>query len=544
MSAVQKCPRCGGALTAAPGDPARRACPRCGARFVVKPKQAAATVSPAKTPPPAPLPEPNPGAGPGSRLRRLLLAGGLLAALFLLTLAAAAVLIVALWPRGDAQAVAIVPLAEGPTPPPAATEVKRDTEVKPAPEVKPVPPAPRPYAPSPEVNRAIERGVALLKATTVGPLTNLPVPENEQKLSISALLALTLLECGVLPDDPVLAKAVTFVRQGVPALDTTYGMSVTLLMLDRLGAAQDEPAIRRLALQLAAAQTVKGGWSYSARQLTPKQLDELQPLLASEAAPAGGDPALAKLPVVRYRRGQFASLSKDNPPTDDNSNTQFAALALWVARKHRVPVDRALAFAGARFQAFQEPEGPWHYNSQWPNLTGDHRDAMTCAGLLGLAVGRAVDADDEQKPGLATDARAEKALRFLSGTLRRTAAEPVPNPQRPHDQPIGSLSQDDLYYLWSLERVGVLYDLKTIGGVDWHTWGTKLLLAVQNPNGSWSSSFGETVGTCFALLFLKRVNVAKDLTARLQRLGRVKDPLPERTKPSSPQETSPAAPKP
>ncbi len=79
------------------------------------------------------------------------------------------------------------------------------------------------------------------------------------------------------------------------------------------------------------------------------------------------------------------------------------------------------------------------------------------------------------------------------------------------------------YFLWSLERVAVTYGLDTIGNKDWYTWGSTILLANQGPDGSWSGEYAEGgVDTAFALLFLKRANLAKDLTAVLK--GKVQDP--------------------
>src|SRR5262249_54045455 len=85
--------------------------------------------------------------------------------------------------------------------------------------------------------------------------------------------------------------------------------------------------------------------------------------------------------------------------------------------------------------------------------------------------------------------------------------------------PLGVQSLGDLYYLWSLERVAVAYDLQTIAGKAWYPWGANHLLEIQRPDGSWANNFAGSVDTCFALLFLKRANVARDLTARLKNLG-------------------------
>ena len=75
----------------------------------------------------------------------------------------------------------------------------------------------------------------------------------------------------------------------------------------------------------------------------------------------------------------------------------------------------------------------------------------------------------------------------------------------------------NLYFLWSVERVAMLYDLKTIGGKDWYGWGA------QNPRpqsasrrrlalGGLPSATTRPLNTCFALLFLKRSNLVQDLT--------------------------------
>ena len=84
----------------------------------------------------------------------------------------------------------------------------------------------------------------------------------------------------------------------------------------------------------------------------------------------------------------------------------------------------------------------------------------------------------------------------------------------------------NLYFMWSVERVGVIYGLETIGNNDWYAWGSDALVKSQNADGSWTGSGypGATpeLSTCFALLFLSRANVAKDLTAKLQ--GKIKDP--------------------
>jgi hypothetical protein len=64
------------------------------------------------------------------------------------------------------------------------------------------------------------------------------------------------------------------------------------------------------------------------------------------------------------------------------------------------------------------------------------------------------------------------------------------------------------YYLYALERAGMLYDTPFVGNHDWYLDGARVILAAQKPDGSWAESGPATMrptwDTCFAILFLKR----------------------------------------
>jgi hypothetical protein len=84
------------------------------------------------------------------------------------------------------------------------------------------------------------------------------------------------------------------------------------------------------------------------------------------------------------------------------------------------------------------------------------------------------------------------------------------------------------YELWAVERVGVLYNLPTIGNVPWYRWGVMILLPTQRLDGSWYghgySGSSPPLDTAMALLFLKRANLTPDLTTSLRRYVVVADP--------------------
>jgi hypothetical protein len=432
----------------------------------------------------------------------------------------------------------------------------------------------------PPVNRASARGVAYLKRA------------DDFRTGGKALAGLTLLSCGVPAKDPVVTKLATAVRAGLP-LTATYELALCLLFLDQLGDPLDEDVIRRIALQLIAGQGTQGGWNYHCFGLNAKQEKKLLALLQAPVRRVSANqvfslrtatgpqlPAdLRDLPAMQYRPGQQLRFQQ-SPWHEDNSLTQFVILALWTGQKHGIPAERSLAMVEGRFRASQNSDGSWGYKWGPGFLGGSFRaDSMTCAGLLGLAVGRGVEPPDLSDKGLPAgaartpparaplkkpakrpdgDRAIENALLFLSQKIGTPAAKQDPAAEQlkanaqilnlqmqlaqapPAQRPlflqklqalvkidnrlkargtiIGANARGDLYYLWSLERVAVTYDLRTIGGKDWYAWGAPLIIGQQRDDGSWADLYPGVPDTCFALLFLKRVNVARDLTRSLQKL--------------------------
>jgi hypothetical protein len=179
-----------------------------------------------------------------------------------------------------------------------------------------------------------------------------------------------------------------------------------------------------------------------------------------------------------------------------------------VAQRHDVPARRTLQLISRRFETSQNIDGSWSY-LYIVGGGGISRPAMTCVGLLGLAVGYGI----AQPPREAAGPKPVADPRIVNGlvALSQSVGEPNGN-WRFHPM-------ENLYYLWSVERVGVLYGLPTIGDKDWYRWGAEILVANQDKRGFWTNGgyFGTspTIDTCLALLFLKRANLVSDLTAKL-----------------------------
>jgi hypothetical protein len=193
----------------------------------------------------------------------------------------------------------------------------------------------------------------------------------------------------------------------------------------------------------------------------------------------------------------------------DNSNTQFAVLALWIGRRHGMPTGPALQRVEKRFRSTQFKSGGWAYDARPvgaeakpPSPTA----TMTACGLLALAASAGLT-DKGVRPDFAKDPVVTGGLYALSVSIGE--------PGQPRDKLILGNAGRSYYFLWTLERMAVIYNLKTIGGKDWHRWGIELILANQQGDGSWRGEFADGgCDTCFALLFLRKANVARDLTDR------------------------------
>jgi hypothetical protein len=83
---------------------------------------------------------------------------------------------------------------------------------------------------------------------------------------------------------------------------------------------------------------------------------------------------------------------------------------------------------------------------------------------------------------------------------------------------------DELYFFWSLERTATVYGVRTIGTTEWYPWAAGFLVNAQGQDGSWHRALAPPIGTCFALLVLRRTNLAEDLTATLPKRITIREP--------------------
>jgi hypothetical protein len=400
-----------------------------------------------------------------------------------------------------------------------------------------------------KVNRAIDKAIAFLKgAQSKKGCWDQGRFETSCPVGATAMAALALLEAGVPADDPVVQKAAEWLRPQLPNLKRShenYQLSLVLLFLDRLSDPQDKAVIRSLALRLIAGQHRSGGWGYECPTLSPNNEETLTDLLRQWEEAYAGNKAPPAVPAPFKGLTVFqdpANLFREDPPAEstsasmrqrewlvrapidkweplltestDNSNTQFAILALWVARRHGLTLGPTFRLVAQRFERSQHVDGTWFYSFTLPVEAAYPRRSMTTVGLLGLALREGLRPEKSVAP-------AAPDLQMLKGFAAVSRYIGDPTGQMKQRVPM-----TDFYYLWSLERLAVLYDLPTIGGKDWYRWGAEKLVTNQTGRGDWPNpgrtpkedagdGYGASLNTSFALLFLKRSHLLPDLTAKL-----------------------------
>lgn len=408
------------------------------------------------------------------------------------------------------------------------------------------------------VKQAINGAINFLKqnlanAGANGGVAGLPGGAGGYAEGPLALGGIALIEAGVPLNDPVIQNIAKLVREAAITQSKTYQLALNIIFLDKLGEEIDTALIQSMAARMILGQNRYGGWSYQCAGPDQQEQARLRALLNGAVLKGGReqvgmdsdrrpklDPEITD--ILQKRRGvemldQFSITS-----TGDNSNTQFAIIAMWAARRHGMPVENTMKAIEARFRSTQHPQGCWAYTVQ------DFSAPMTCSGLLGLAIvsGFRNERSMRSKGRLGPDGKLDlsgtsggpaprvanpdddpavkKALAFLGNVVVNNKPDApqggggpgiAPGPGLGHSG-MNSDIRKDLYFLWSLERVCMVFNRDRIGGKDWHAWGAEWLLNNQKPNGSWASKYPGVVDTAFGLMFLSRSNIVRDLTKVLK----------------------------
>ena len=232
-------------------------------------------------------------------------------------------------------------------------------------------------------------------------------------------------------------------------------------------------------------------------------------IMALVAAKDKSDVAKISALAQRLEDGQITSgnvgawgYSLVNPTLGDQSNTQFAILALREAFEAGHIADRVVWERSRDYwEQNQGPDGGWGYaigGVGRPHSSG----SMTVAGVASLSIAQQMLQSDSQvaadgKPPCCDPPEPDQAIQKGLGWLGRSFTV---------SQNPGANGNWFLYYIYGIERAGRLSGQRFFGDHDWYREGTSMLLATQAIDGSWADNFDKQslCGTSFSLLFLSK----------------------------------------
>ncbi len=319
-----------------------------------------------------------------------------------------------------------------------------------------------------KVKRAIDGAIRYLRGAQQED-GSWPEWNAREKCGATALCTLALLNAGVPKEDPAIERALFYLR-GFQAsqVNSTYSVALQTMVFCAAHPQRDLAAIRQNVRWLEKTQTRTekqgmGGWSY---------------------------------------QGNARS---------DNSNSQFAVLALYEAERVGISAEmRTWRMANQYWRRGQNEDGSWGYIPNPEKGSSQGTGSMTCAGIAGLAVtsklveegGAEVEGEqircclDREEEGAS---RLEEALDWMADhfSVRH-------NPGTPAD-----LNFWLYYYLYGLERAGRLTSRRFIGEHDWYREGTDFLLKrkgelVDYWSGKGNLESKDHIVTSLALLFLSK----------------------------------------
>jgi hypothetical protein len=329
-----------------------------------------------------------------------------------------------------------------------------------------------------KVSEAIRRGIDWLKPRGVG----------DGRESPHELVLLTMIHGGLKKSDPRFKEL--FEQMLALEPEFTYRTALRAMVLEDVQRVKHQAEIHKCAQFLVDNQAPNGQWSYGTKttytQVVPTPKD---PVASGGPKVVGfGDPepgvkpkVLQKVPVKKGR---------DIGGGGDNSNSQYAALGLRACHDAGIVLPVEVVKLAQKWWREQQAEpdakdggyggAGWGYGGKDAKVWG----SMTVGATGSLAICDYI---------LGENWKADKACRMGAEWIGFNF-KVEDNPK--HDNP----GAWHYYYLYGLERAGVLYDSPKFGKWDWYAYGAKYLLEQQKPEGHW----GDLNNTCFAILFLKR----------------------------------------
>lgn len=294
-------------------------------------------------------------------------------------------------------------------------------------------------------------------------------------------------------------------------LEWTYKVSLQAMCLEELDPVLHQNRIAQCAQFLVDNQCRNGQWSYGRPTDATKdmKLGDPPPVRKSVATPKGGARDFGAPVRERKRPTRTIPVKASRSPIQDegdNSNSQYAALGLRACFDAQIRLPEEILEAGRR----------WWIDSQFPDEDGGKVgvDAVATGRIQTLKVrgwNYTHPGGPGQNPYHAMTAGAVGASVIFDYMLRHDwKKDAVPAAGVNWLDKHWSLDTN-YYYLYALERAGMLFGTEKIGDHDWYWEGAAVIVKDQNEDGSWGhrqKKEENTWDTCFAILFLKKATRA------------------------------------
>jgi hypothetical protein len=166
----------------------------------------------------------------------------------------------------------------------------------------------------------------------------------------------------------------------------------------------------------------------------------------------------------------------------DNSTSQFGLLAMWVAGLADVKIpDRMWRLCMKHWMRTQSPQGGWDYRGK------GNKPTMTAAGIASMYV----CVDNLMAATFVTKRAAAGAFPELM-TIQRGI-------DRLDSTFNGWSGQFGNYHMYGIERVGLACGYKYFNNIDWYKHGAVRLLKTQRADGSWGEVYATAFSMLFLI---------------------------------------------
>jgi len=155
-------------------------------------------------------------------------------------------------------------------------------------------------------------------------------------------------------------------------------------------------------------------------------------------------------------------------------------------------------------KVYDEARG-WDYcKKSNPTASGAAYGSMTTAGLACILTAHMGLDGDELYDGYYKELVSQSIYDGIGWLGMTFSTTQNPNASGRHQKWV-------YYYLYGMERVGMMAGLEHFGQVLWYNRGAEYLVSAQNNDGSWKEPYYET---CFAVLFLSRATKPANFTKK------------------------------